>query len=138
MKAIISIAALKFLLISCEGPSEPTIQNLIIGSWQLKVVSGGFDGITDTLNPKVNNVIYVFNTQSEINIFTNQENTFSEKYYLYKNKDNSVWEMKLDKYKKSDGDVPNYFSILKINSKELSFADQGYDMYSYKLEHLSF
>jgi len=58
-------------IIGCELPTENQQGNSLYGTWQLKVRSGGFAGISDTLDISEDNFILSFHENKSFSTFYN-------------------------------------------------------------------
>lgn len=70
------------LLIGCETATENQKENDLYGTWQLKIISGGFAGISDTLNTSEDNSVVSFHEDNSFSFFHNDSLNLEGKYLV--------------------------------------------------------
>ena len=84
-----SKAAIFFIiavLVACETPTEIQQGNNLFGKWQLKVISGGFAGINDTLDIAEDNYVISFKYGNKFSSYYNDTLTVEGKFKVKKAK----------------------------------------------------
>ncbi|VAX28240.1 hypothetical protein MNBD_IGNAVI01-968 [hydrothermal vent metagenome] len=82
----VSFVLLIPILAACETPTETKKGNDIFGQWQLKVISGGFAGISDTLDISKDNYIISFKYGNKFSRYYNDTLTIEGKFKVKKAK----------------------------------------------------
>jgi len=70
------------LIIGCETATENQQENDLYGTWQLKIISGGFAGISDTLNIFEEKRVVSFHEDNSFSYFYNDSLTLEGKYLV--------------------------------------------------------
>ncbi len=81
-----SFVLLIAILVACETPTEIQQGNDLIGQWQLKVISGGFAGINDTLDISEDNYIISFKYGNKFSSYYNDTLNVEGKFEVKKAK----------------------------------------------------
>lgn len=113
-----------FFASSCQSPTEPRQTDLLYGDWLLKVVSGGFAGIIDTLDTSKEKYILSFLNENTVIYSHNDSILWQTNYHIEKGKNiYSLDSLRLIIYENNL--LPEAITYLKNDT--LCLADNAFD-----------
>lgn len=116
-----------FFTSGCQSPTEPHQIDPLYGNWLLKVVSGGFAGIVDTLDTsKERNILSFLNENTAI-FSHNDSILWQRNYHIEKRK--SIYSLDSLRFIIYENKPLHPRVITYLNNDTLNLADNMYDGY---------
>ncbi|MBU0558743.1 MAG: hypothetical protein KJ799_11465 [Bacteroidetes bacterium] len=124
-----NIAKIVFLLCfifmhGCQTPTDNEPVNKLFGTWQLKIVSGGFTGSTHTIDIHKDNYLVNFQSDNTASYLYNDTLLWTSPFYIKKNR--SIYSQdSLDFIYYTNNS--RFDVIWRLSWDTLSLADNGHD-----------